>query len=248
MSFARICSRLIRHIPELYRRSCVMSAKSVCDMSCGKMHEFALALDKAGFNADLVQKVVNSRGNKLAKAMYVVINSGGEIVPAEKFSLLADLGIITVPDDYDHTTRLTLFGEKNREKFYYYNDGITDEHFPNPTRILKPGDKLHVRAFKQIVSGATTSEERLAFLATQKAVHTGAQGASLVWEQKRDQLPKGYWYSSFDEKDRLWEDADGDHRVPLVGARSGGDFDFRLGDFEYVWYDDRAFLRFCDVE
>lgn len=46
-----------------------MSAKSVCDLSCGAMHEFALALDKAGFDADLVQKITNSRGNKLAKAM-----------------------------------------------------------------------------------------------------------------------------------------------------------------------------------
>jgi len=47
-----------------------MSTKSVCDMSCGAMHEFALVLDKVGFNADLVQNIVNSRGNEYAKAMY----------------------------------------------------------------------------------------------------------------------------------------------------------------------------------
>ena len=47
-----------------------MSTKSVCDMSCGAIHEFALVLDKAGFNADLVQNIVNSRGNEYAKAMY----------------------------------------------------------------------------------------------------------------------------------------------------------------------------------
>lgn len=57
-----------------------MSAKSVCDMSCGQMHEFALALDKAGFNADLVQRVVGSRGNKSAKAMYAAINDKAEVV------------------------------------------------------------------------------------------------------------------------------------------------------------------------
>jgi hypothetical protein len=99
----------------------------------------------------------------------------------EKFGLFADLGIITVPDDYDHATWLALFSKKNRKKFYFYNDNITDVNFPNPTRILKPGDKFYVRAFKQVVPGNTTSEERMTFLKTQKAIHTGAQGISLVW-------------------------------------------------------------------
>ena len=168
--------------------------------------------------------------------------------PTEKFALLVDLGIITVPADYDHATALKTFGNMNRKKFYYYNDKITDENFPNPTRVLKPGDKLRVRAFKQVVGGTTTSEERMAFLATQKAIHTGAQGASLVFDQKRDQLPKGKWYASFDEKDRLWADAGGNHWVPHVGCYSDGDFRFNLGYFEDVWYGDSAFLCFCDVE
>ncbi len=166
--------------------------------------------------------------------------------PTVKFDLLADLGTITVPKDYVHGTRLDTFMEKNRKKFYDVNKNITDANFPNPTRILKPGDKLRVRAFKQIVPGTTTSEERMAFLATQKAVHTGAQGASLVFEQKRDQLPKGYWYASFDEKERLWEDADGCRRVPSVCAGSGGGFYWDLGSLEKVWDVGHAFLCFCD--
>jgi hypothetical protein len=165
-----------------------------------------------------------------------------------KFALLVNLGTITVPDDYDHATWLALFGKKNRQKFYYYNDAITDPNFSKPSRILKPGDKLRVRAFKQIVPGTTTSEERMAFLATQKAVHTGAQGASFVFEQKRDQLPKGFWYASFDEKECLWRDAGGYHRVPGVIAYSDGGFGFNLGGFEGVWNDDHAFLCFCDIE
>lgn len=170
--------------------------------------------------------------------------------PAEpiKFDLLVDLGIITVPDDYVHATRLTTFGEKFSDKFWYFNDDITDEHYPNPSRILKPGDKLWVRAFKQVVDGTTTSEDRMAFLATQRAVHTGAQGASLVFEQKRAQLPKGKWYASFDEKKRLWEDADRYHRVPPVTAYSDGYFRFFLVPFELPWCADDAFLCFCDVE
>ncbi|MEX0918857.1 MAG: hypothetical protein WDZ85_02720 [Candidatus Paceibacterota bacterium] len=166
----------------------------------------------------------------------------------EKFALLVDLGIITVPADYDHRAELKTFAERNREKFYYYNDDISDQNFPNPTRILRPGERLRVRAFKQVVGGTTTSEERLAFFATQKAIHTGAQGLSLVFEERRDQLPKGKWYVSFDEEERLWVDAGGYHRAPRVGCYLDGDFEFYLGDFRDVWRDDFAFLCFTEVE
>jgi hypothetical protein len=167
---------------------------------------------------------------------------------SDKFSLLVDLGTITVPKNYNHATQLATFSTKNRHKFQYYDDNITDEHFSNPSRVLKPGDTLRVRAFQQIVSGATTTEERLAFLATQQAVFTGAQGLSHVFEQKRDQLPKDKWCASLDEKEHLWEDADGDHRVPCVNTYSGGDFDFDLGYFfGDVWNDGYAFFCFCDA-
>ena len=166
----------------------------------------------------------------------------------EKFALLVDLGIITVPDDYVHEKRLATFRKQNHKKFYYYDNAITDAKFPNPTRILKPGNKFCVRAFKQVVGGTTTSEERMAFLATQKAIHTSAQGMSLVFDQKRDQLPKDKCYTSFDEKDHLWTDAGGRHRVPYVDCRSDGDFSFYLGYFENVWGGGDAFLCFCDAE
>ena len=166
----------------------------------------------------------------------------------EKFALLVDLGIITVPDDYAHEKWLTTFREQNHKKFFYYDKAITDAKFPNPTRILKPGNKFCVRAFKQVVGGTTTSEERMAFLATQKAVHTSAQGVSLVFDQKRDQLPKGKRYASFDEKDHLWTDADDHHRVSDVYCHSDGYFNFYLGNFEDVWDVSHAFLCFCDIE
>ncbi len=169
--------------------------------------------------------------------------------PIEKFALLVDLGIITVPDDYDHATALEKFSKQNRKKFYYYDDAITDANFPNPSRILKPGDKLRARAFKQVVCGSTTSKERMAFLATQNAVYVGAQGASLVFEQKRDQLPKeGGRCASFDEPDRLWKDVGGYRRVPGVCALPGGDFEFFLDEFESYWSVDFAFFGFTEVK
>ncbi len=213
-------------------------------MSSGSVYERLFKLEAT------INKMVLDRARdpeQVAEVLQKIINEPAPPAePTEKFVLLGALGIFTVPDEYDHATRLTTFSEKYRQEFYYYNDAITDKTFPKPSRILKPGDKLHVRAFKQVVAGTTTSEERLAFLTTQKAIHTGAQGASLVWEQKRDQLPRGYWYDSFDEKGRLWEDADGNHRVPYVSADSGDDFGFDLGYFGCVWLGDCAFLGFCD--
>lgn len=184
--------------------------------------------------ADMLQKVIDEPKVKI-------------VGPTGKFGLLADLGYITVPESYDHATCLAVFKEKNRKNFGYYNNSITDANFPNPTRVLKPGNKLRVRAFKQVVSGRTTSEERMDFLRKQKGnVFVGAQGATHAFEQKRGQLPKGYGYASFDEKDALWTDGGGYHRVPCVYRRSAGAFKFNLGYFEYVWHDDLCLLCFCD--
>lgn len=211
----------------------------------GLAHKLETAFNRNGWTLADVDKACE--GDRLGQFRQVLLGYA-TITAAEKFALLVDLGTITVPKDYEHTTHLASFAEKNRKKFYYYNENIIDANFPNPSRVLKPGDKFRVRAFKQIVPGTTTSEERMAFLAKEKAVHTGAQGASLVFEQKQAELPKGYWYCSFDERKRLWKGADGYHRVPVVGADSDGDFYFDLGYFEPAWDDDYALLCFCDAE
>lgn len=164
------------------------------------------------------------------------------------FELLADLGEVTVPDNYVHGTRLDTFRKKHGKKFCYYNGAITDKSFPNPSRVLEPGDKFWVRAFKQDVSGVTTSEERMAFLDTQQAVYTGAQGVSLVFRQKRHQLPRGFLYASFDERERLWKDTDGSHGVPYVIVLSGGGFDFDLYPFEHDRDDAYCLLCFNDLQ
>lgn len=176
------------------------------------------------------------------------VEAKSEAVPGEKFDLLLDLGVITVPDDFVYSTHLATFSKNNRKKFYYYNDDITDKNFNKATVQLVPGRKLRVKAFKQTVSGNTTSQERIAFLKTQNNIFTGAVGASLVFEQKRDLLPKGKWYCSFDEKEALWKDSDGYHRVPSVNAYSDGDFRFDLGCFENDWAAAAVLLCFCDEE
>ncbi|OHB05428.1 MAG: hypothetical protein A3B22_00360 [Candidatus Zambryskibacteria bacterium RIFCSPLOWO2_01_FULL_47_33] len=166
-----------------------------------------------------------------------------KLVP-EKFVPLVDLGVITVPEVH----RLATFSRENRKRFIYYEAAITDDHFRNPTRILKPGDRLEVRAFRQVVPGMTTSEERLAFCRRQDGnVFVGAQGASLVFDQKRHLLPKGLWYSFLDQKERLWKDARGCYGVPNLVALRGGDWDFDLRCFEQPRDDSYVFFAFRDL-
>lgn len=185
---------------------------------------------------------------------------GGERIeetalPTEKFSLLVDLGIITVPANYVHGTQLASFEVQYRnlkengwKMFYGWNTSSNDANFPNPSRILKPGDRLLVSAYKQIVGGTTTSVERMDFCRKQPGnVWVGPQGNSLVFEQKRDQLPKNFWYTSFDEEQHCWKDSDGEHRVSCLLASSDGVFRWNLGILEKVWYDFHAFLCFRDL-
>lgn len=198
-----------------------------------------------GFSKDEAQEILKS-GNLVQNEMTVLATAALRkyAVVDKRFELLVDLGIIIVPENYIHDKQLSSL---NKDDFYYFNENITDKNFPKPSRILKPNDKFWVRAFKQVASGSTTSEDRMGFLAKMNAIHTGAQGASLVFQQKRNQLPKGFWYCSFDEKEHLWKDSGGNHRVPRVAADSDGDFGFDLGYFEDVWDGDDILLCFCDM-
>ncbi|MEK7097904.1 MAG: hypothetical protein AAB906_03590, partial [Patescibacteria group bacterium] len=118
---------------------------------------------------------------------------------------------LTVPKGYSHDTQLAIFASfaKNKsEKFYYYNDNITDENFAKVTQKLVPGKTYGVKIFQ--IKSYVTSEDCLAFLASQRAILVGAQGLSLVRQLKKDQFPTiGKWTVSFDEKDALWADGDG---------------------------------------
>ncbi len=167
----------------------------------------------------------------------------GSVSLNTRFQLVKTLDII-VPNDYVHQTHLATFAEAHRSEFYYFNEGITDENFSRVTTQLKLGQRLKVDVFQ--IKQTVTSEDCLAFLKSQQAILTGAQGVSLVYEQKREELSKGRWHVSFDEKNALWKDAAGFHRVPRITAFSDGDFGFHLGSFEVDWYGIHCLLSFRD--
>ena len=217
----------------------VMSAKSVCDaISHSQGHEFLLALEKAGLTRDIAQEVIASKGNRKAMAMMEAI-----ALVDDRFDLVTSFDVV-VPKNYNHATRLSTFRKAHGKEFYFYNDAITDVNYAKVTTKLIPERKLKVKIFQ--ITTRVSSEDCLGFLRGQKAILLGAQGASLAYEQGKNQLPKGRWHVSFDEKNALWVDSGGYHGVPHVLAGSDGDFEFDLGSFEADWASDDCLLCFCD--
>lgn len=222
----------------------------------------------AGLQIDFLQKF--RQGNvtleqfkwwlNLSKHQRDVLMRGGafqpneaEVVVKPKFALLVDLGVITVPNDYVHAFRLEVFREKHQngavKSFCYYNNSITDKNLSIPSRILHPGDKLRVRAFQQVPLGVTSFEERISFLRQQTGnAFAGAQGASLVFEQRRGQLPKGKQYASLDEEKRLWKDERRAHRISRLDCLPDGAYGFDLGYVGDIMDVGIAFFSFTEAE
>ncbi|OGG42652.1 hypothetical protein A3I34_00940 [Candidatus Jorgensenbacteria bacterium RIFCSPLOWO2_02_FULL_45_12] len=205
----------------------------------------------AGLQIDTLQKMRSGQMtlaqlewfNNLTKEQREAILSGKKISSIEpRFELLKKF-LITVPKDYDHGTQLDTL---KRKEFYFFNDAITDRNFRNATQKLVPGKTYLAKLFS--IRKTATSDDCLGLYKAVGAILSGAQGMSLVYQLKRSELPKGKWTVSFDEKDALWQDPGGNHRVPSVFAYSDGGFEFDLGGFEVDWDSDHVVLCLCDCE
>lgn len=200
-------------------------------------------LDKLGFTKEEAQEIIENGGTltteieTLFKKLSIADNRFGSAI--KEFE-------ITVPADYNHDKQIDQFGKKTKKlkNTYYYNDAFTSKNFAKATNKLEAGKTYLVKIFPILKS--VTSEDCMNFLRKQRAILVGGQGLSLAQDLKKDEFPVGKWTVSFDEKDALWEDADGDRRVPYVCRYSGGDWYFRLGNFGNDWYSDYCLLCFCD--
>ncbi len=152
---------------------------------------------------------------------------------------------ITIPSDYDHDTWLAAFAEKTNglSDTYCYSDGLTDENFSKVSYKLIPGKTYIVKIFPILQTVST--EDCIDFLKKTKALLVGAQGLLLVYDLKKDVFPINKQILSFDEKNVLWQDTDGNHRVPYVYHGSDGTSDFRLGYFGSEWFG-HCLLCVCD--
>lgn len=214
-------------------------------ISIGLAHEFCITAEKAGFTSS--QLFALAKNKKMMEDIRQVVVGEAFITLKEKFALLFDLGVVTIPRDYNHSTQLASFRKKYLGSVDFDYD-LTDENFQNPSRVLKPGDKFHVRVFKQIKPSITSTEERMAFLDKQNAVYLGAQGVSIVFEQRQGGLPAGYRYYSFDRKSRLYKRPWGTCELPYIGISNHSHPRFSFTKFEEYRYEEDVLLCFCEVK
>jgi hypothetical protein len=205
----------------------------------GKVIEF---IDLSKIDKDLMQKFI-------AKPFKLDLSSilKEAFVPKaeqEKFSLMLEFKI-TIPMDYQHGGHLNKFYKNNKEKFYFYNNDITDEKFGKVSHQLIPGKTYLVKIWMINKDMIASSQEILALLKANKVYLTGAQGASMLWQEKRDHLPKGKWHISMDAKENL-PVADGYTLVPDICCYSGGVFRFFLDYFEDDWSGGYCVIGFCE--
>ncbi len=197
-------------------------------------------LDKMNLSKNGAQQLIEA-GNVFQTKLQSIISE----LTKEKFSFLKEFEL-TVPGNYDHKNQLKVFAKENEKSFYYFNDDITDKNFSQVSNQLVPGKTYKVKMWT--INERVSSEECLKHLKSNKVILTGAQGNSLVYQEKKEELPVSKWTLSFDEKDKLWKDANGNHRVPGVGRYSDGDFYFGLGGFERGWGDGDCLVGFCDCQ
>ena len=162
---------------------------------------------------------------------------------AAKFTQLKSFPF-PVPTNYEHDHQLSNFRAKHEKDFYSFNSAITDANFAKATNQLAAGKTYQVKIFG--INEYVTSEECLALLKSQQAILVGAQGLPIIWKLKKEEFPVSKWLVSFDEKEALWRDGGGVHRVPDIGRDSGGGWHFGLGSFEGDWGGDYCLMCVCD--
>jgi hypothetical protein len=174
-----------------------------------------------------------------------LVAGNGFVKNNDSFELIKTINLV-IPGNYDHATRLASFRKENYEKFYGYSDNITDKNYAMVTNKLLAGQNGKVKFFQ--IKKRVSSLDCLKKLKEEKAILVGAQGASLVWELKREELPVGKCIVSFDKKKALGQDGYGNRRVPHIGRYSDGAWHFLLGNFESDWDGDCYLLCFCDFQ
>jgi len=195
------------------------------------------------FNKEEAQEIIKA-GGKMQEQIKPILQKLAMV--DQRFGPVIKEFEFIVPIDYKHDTQLDTFAKKTKKlsTTYYFNGALTSANFAKATNKLIPGKTYKVKIFP--ILSLVTSGDCMTFLGKQNAILVGGQGVTLLQENKPDEFPKGKWTVSFDQKDALWKDSDGNHRVPRVGAYSDGGFEFNLGYFVSDWGDYACLLCFCD--
>jgi len=119
----------------------------------------------------------------------------------------------------------------------------------NVTHTPEVGKKYEVKMIPIHQGCSVIGQEIVDYMKTIPGIRFfGAQGETYLQEHQPDLFPVGKWSVSFDEKEALWKDAGGGHRVPDVYRNSDGDWKFYLGDFGVSWDSAFVLVCFCDLD
>lgn len=211
------------------------SPNSLYDVSVETLRQFQSVL---GFDERMIREVINSP--KHAEIMRRAVTSG--VLFDERFELVDTLRIV-VPEDYDSSKCFASIILKYPRAFYYYHNAISDKNYAKATVKLNPGEKIKVGVYQ--IKKMATFEDCMAKLCLERAMFVGAQGLALIWEQKRDELPKGRFHIlSFDEEKALWKDSSGAYQLPYINRGSDNAFKFSLDSSEHALSAGHYFLCF----
>lgn len=154
----------------------------------------------------------------------------------KEFELAQDLGVITVPKSYRHSTRLDDFLRRNQNRFKYAKDMFRQVA---PSTVLHPNEQFAVAAYRsRYASGPMPPQECLTFIELLGGVGVGAEGASLVLEQLWGELYTDQRYLTFDDPDHLSIFALDERRVSVIKASMNIENPARTWSFGFSPYRD----------
>ena len=166
--------------------------------------------------------------------------------------LLNGKGRITFGSDFSPQTQIDEFvqkKDKNCLSTYYFNFELTSKKFAGVTDTPEIGKEYGVLLIPINNGYSALGQEIVDYMKTIPGIKFfGTQGETYLQEKQPEIFPTGKWTVSFDEKGALWKGADGNHWVPRVNRRSGGDCLFYLGYFENPWRSDNVLVCFCDLD
>jgi hypothetical protein len=171
-------------------------------------------------------------------------NDETKVSLADKFSLI-DTFPITATLNYKHRKLLKNLAQDTKRGLHFYDDDMTQRHYGRVSNRLLAGESYTGKIWQINESQRLTSPECLQFLADNKVLLTGAQGLAVGWQQSKEYFPLGKWLISFDEKNKLWKDANGVYRLPCVLHLSEDDYKIYLDCFDDVWDDGYSLFGIC---
>lgn len=203
------------------------------------------ALRKAGLSKEEAQEIIEN-GNLLQSENSQILKRLA--IADKRFGPAISEFTLTVPTDYDHNIQIDKFAKKKKalKTTYYYNNDLTSVNFSKATNKLEPGKSYQVKIFP--ILAKVSSKDCMNFLAKQNAILVGGQGITLAQELHENEFPVNKLIFSFDEKDALWTDTAGDHRVPDVFRFSFGEWNFDLDYFRNGWLAGCCLFCLCDLQ